>query len=313
MFRYPNLFIIGAMKAGTSSLHEYLHQHPQIFMSRMKEPQYFAPHVTRQGLQWGQGQPHPEPGIGWYLRLFADAGDAKYAGESSVSYTAAPWVTDCEKRIYEFNPQARFVYLVRDPVERAVSHYWHFVADGREDRSMLAAMKFKEEYVSRSDYLRQVMPYWNRFGRDAVHIMLLEDLVANPAETLRALFQWLGVNANVAIDTRTRHNVGASELWQTRRGLVGLDTLGKNWRIRALAERCPAVVRTLARRLVYRRVDRAAQDARQAIEFLRSRLQPAALRLGDALSCDFPQWVTLWDSSPTDSDAEESKLVARSH
>ena len=62
--RFPNLFIIGAMKAGTSSLHEYLHQHPEIFMSRFKEPQYFAPHVTREGLAWGQGHQHPEPGIG---------------------------------------------------------------------------------------------------------------------------------------------------------------------------------------------------------------------------------------------------------
>src|SRR5688500_2790920 len=122
---FPNLFIIGAMKAGTSSLHEYLHQHPQIFMSRFKEPQYFAPHRTQYGM-WGQGQPLPEPGIDWYLRLFANAGDVEYAGESSVSYTARHWVTGCHERIWEFNAHARIIYLMRDPVERAISHYWHF-------------------------------------------------------------------------------------------------------------------------------------------------------------------------------------------
>ena len=105
--RFPNLFIIGAMKAGTSSLHEYLHQHPEIYMSRFKEPQYFAPHVTREGFAWGQGHQHPEPGVDWYLRLFKDAGDVRYAGESSVSYTAHPHFPDCARRIHEFNPDSR--------------------------------------------------------------------------------------------------------------------------------------------------------------------------------------------------------------
>src|SRR5262245_27750477 len=94
---FPNLFIIGAMKAGTSSLHEYLHQHPEIFMSRFKEPQYFAPHTTRLGFKWGQGNPCPEPGIDWYRRLFRDAGDVKYAGESSTSYTCRPIHCGCER------------------------------------------------------------------------------------------------------------------------------------------------------------------------------------------------------------------------
>src|SRR5262249_14086468 len=156
---FPNLFIIGAMKAGTSSLHEYLHQHPEIFMARFKEPQYFAPHTTRSGHRWGQGNPYPEPGHGWYLRLFARAGHVKYAGGSSGSYTARPWVAGCEKRIWEFNPEARLIYILRDPIERTVSHYWHFVLDGREDRDMLPAVRRNPEYVARSYYAMQLQPY----------------------------------------------------------------------------------------------------------------------------------------------------------
>ncbi len=164
MRRKPNLFIIGAMKAGTSSLHEYLHQHPEMFMSRFKEPQYFAPHSTRWGEKWGQGNPYPEPGIDWYLRLFENVGDVKYAGESSSSYTARPWVTGCECRIHQFNPNARLIYLMRDPIERTISHYWHFVADGREDRDMLTAIRQNDEYVARSHYAMQLKPYLDTFG-----------------------------------------------------------------------------------------------------------------------------------------------------
>ena len=170
---FPNLFIIGAMKAGTSSLHEYLHLHPEIFMSRFKEPQYFAPHRTRNGLPWGQGNPCPEPGIDWYLRLFDDAGDVKYAGESSVSYTAVPVLSGCHERIYAFNPEARLIYIMRDPVERTVSHYWHNVAGGWEDRDMLAAVKRLKDYTARSHYAMQLRPYINTFGRDRVHLLTL--------------------------------------------------------------------------------------------------------------------------------------------
>jgi hypothetical protein len=310
VYKIPNLFIIGAMKAGTSSLHEYLHQHPDIFMSRMKEPQYFAPHVTRQGLRWGQGCPHPQPGMDWYLRLFDDAGDAKYAGESSVSYTAIPWVTGCAERLFAFNSQAKFIYLLRDPIERALSHYWHFVADGREDRDPLTAIQRKEEYVSRSDYLRQIEPYWSQFGRDAVYVLTLEDLMDSPKETLSELFAWLGVDPHVPIDTQTRFNVGTTELWQTRRGLVPVDTWRKHWRVRAVAERCPKVLRRLLQRLVYRRVNRSDVDVEPAIDHLRSVLQPKTRRFEQAVGRDFPQWRWLWNESRETSQAGHRTLLA---
>lgn len=91
------------MKCGTASLHECLGQHPDIFMTSFKEPQYFAPHGKLHYGTWGQGGDLPEPGIEWYLRLFEDAGDVRFAGESSTSYTKAPWVTGCAERIHAFN------------------------------------------------------------------------------------------------------------------------------------------------------------------------------------------------------------------
>ena len=288
---FPNLFIIGAMKSGTSSLHEYLHQHPDIFMARMKEPQYFAPHTTRWGQRWGQGQPYPQPGMQWYLDLFRDAGDVRYAGESSVSYTAVPWVSECEKRIHAFNPDARLIYIMRDPVERALSHYWHFVNDGREDLSPLKAVKRKEEYVARSDYVRQLTPYLATFGRDQIFALTLEELEAAPAEWMRRIFEWLGVHTDVPIEIR-RFNVGRSRLTQTRRHMVPLDTLLKHWRWKRLERILPSAVPRALRAMVYRPVDRDAISTAAAAEYLREVLQPKTRALSAMLGREFPDWRT---------------------
>jgi Sulfotransferase family len=289
--RFPNLFIIGAMKSGTSSLHEYLRQHPDIFMARFKEPQYFAPHTTRWGQRWGQGQPYPHPGIEWYLDLFRDAGDVRYAGESSVSYTAAPWVTGCEQRIHAFNPEARLVYIMRDPVERAISHYWHFVNDGREDLTPLDAVRRKEDYVARSDYARQLQPYIDTFGRERIFTLSLEELEADSSEWMRSLFTWLGVAPDVAVHTE-RFNVGRTKLRQTRRHLTPIDTMLKHWRWKQLERMLPPAVPGLLRTLAYRECDRTAIPVADAIEYLRGVLQPKTRRLSELLGREFPMWKT---------------------
>lgn len=301
--RKPNLFIIGAMKAGTSSLHEYLHQHPEIFMSRFKEPQYFAPHSTRWGQKWGIGNPHPEPGIDWYLRLFEDAGDAKYAGESSVSYTAVPWVTGCERRIHDFNPDARLIYLMRDPIERAISHYWHFVADGREDRDPLTAFRRKEEYISRSDYARQIRPYLKTFGRKQVFLMTLEELNAQPRKTFRRLFEWLGVDPEQPIDVEKKYNIGSSDLRQTRRYRVFLDTARKHWKWKRVEPRFPAAVRGMLDWMTYKPIRRRDVDMEPAIRHLRPILQKRIGELSELIGREFPEWTTLFpamDSQPAE-------------
>lgn len=296
--RFPNLFVIGAMKSGTSSLHEYLHQHPEIFMSRMKEPQYFAPHETRWGQRWGQGQPYPQPGIQWYLDLFRDAGNVKFAGESSVSYTAAPWVSGCEQRIYEFNPDARLIYIMRDPVERALSHYWHFVTDGREDLDPLPAIRRKEDYVARSDYVRQLAPYFATFGRERVFTLTLEELAADPDGSMRPLFLWLGVDPDLAVEA-CRTNVGKAQVKQTRRHLVPLDTMMKHWRWRQRVQPLlPAFVDRGLQAFVYRPVERQSVLPTAAVEYLRSVLQPKVRGLSGLLARDFPLWKTTFPATP---------------
>src|SRR5688572_24468381 len=109
----PNFFIIGAMKAGTTSLWQYLRRHPEIFMSKLKEPGYFT-----EELRWDQG-------IEWYRSLFDDAGSARAVGEASTSYTKWPRFAGIPARMHALVPEARLIYLVRDPGDRIRSHYIH--------------------------------------------------------------------------------------------------------------------------------------------------------------------------------------------
>ena len=302
MTTFPNLFIIGAMKAGTSSLHEYLHQHPQIFMSRFKEPQYFAPHATRWGQMWGQGNPYPEPGIDWYLRLFEDAGDVRYAGESSVSYSARPWVEDCEKRIHAFNPDARIIYLMRDPIERAISHYWFFVKDGREDRDLVTAIRRRAEYIARSHYAMQLEPYIKAFGREKIFAFTLEEFNADPDSMFRRLFTWLEVDHQVAIDTTQRFNVSDSQIKQTRRGYVFLDTMLKHYRWKRIEPHLPGLLPACLKRFTYRPVQKSQADLAAAIDLLRPLLRSHTDQLRKLLDRDFPEWTTLYPSTNTSSE-----------
>jgi hypothetical protein len=295
--KFPNLFIIGAMKAGTSSLHQYLDQHPDIFMSRMKEPQYFAPHRTRQGAAWGQGMPFPARGLDWYLDLFRDAGSARYAGESSVSYTAVPEIAGAERRIFEFNPNARLIYIMRDPVERAISHYWHFVVDGREDLPLLRAVRQRETYVARSDYALQLRPYLDLFGPAKVFTLTLEDFERRPCSVLQQVFQWLGLDPDVPIDTSRRFNVRGERVLQTRRYLVPVDTMLKHWRWHRLETGLPAVVPRMIRALTYREVDRAAETTEEARRALRGFLKPRVHELSQLLGRDFPEWSSTFAES----------------
>ena len=123
---HPNLFIIGAMKSGTSLIHSYLNAHPSFFMCEPKESCYFVhpaqldcPNIKK--LELWKSEEH-------YLELFQSANTVEIIGEASTLYAKLPRITGVPERIAQFNPDARSIYVMRDPIERAISHYWH---DGR--------------------------------------------------------------------------------------------------------------------------------------------------------------------------------------
>lgn len=182
MLRIPNLFVIGAMKSGTSSLCNYLGTHPQIYMSLLKEPMHFSREDN-----WSQGNDK-------YLSLFIEVTGETYLGEGSTEYTKLPFRKGVVDRLYDFNPQAKFIYIMRDPFERIVSQYKHMVKKEGETRPLKEVIKTPSDYLTNSYYAYQLRPYLEKFGRDALFIDTFENLVACPEKICKKVFQWLSVD-----------------------------------------------------------------------------------------------------------------------
>jgi Sulfotransferase domain len=179
----PNLFIIGAMKSGTTSLHHYMSKHPELFMCEPKEPGFY-----------NQKNPSKEFSD-WYYQLFAGATTAhKYCGDGSTCYAKIPEFEGTAERIKAVSPNAKIIYVMRDPFKRMISHYWHTVRPQQTDgqtKDLYTAVKTHEEYLAFSDYPRQIAPYIKLFGRENIHFILFEEMTKNPKEALMELFTWL--------------------------------------------------------------------------------------------------------------------------
>ena len=179
----PNLFIIGATKCGTTSLHNYLNAHPQIFMSEPKEPGFFL------GSKISKFKT-----LDSYLVLFEKGKSCKVRGESSTAYTHYPFKKGVAKRIYEFNPSAFIIYIIRDPIERTISHYWWNVRWEGERRDPYEAIIKDKFYQNVSYYALQIKQYLKFFPKDQIKILTLESLKKDPLGILKNLFEWLGVD-----------------------------------------------------------------------------------------------------------------------
>jgi Sulfotransferase domain len=203
----PNLVVIGAMKCGTSALHRYLDLHPEIAMSDPKELNFFYGPDDPSGDAWHPGNWRRGPR--WYASHWPDA--VQVRGESSPGYTS-PSHTEVPKRMATLIPTAKLIYLVRDPVDRALSQYRHHVAEGTEGRSPEEALLDPaSQYVLRGRYFDRVRPFLEVFPRARIAIISREELLTERRKSLRALFAFLEVDANFWSD-------GLNLLWHTSNG-----------------------------------------------------------------------------------------------
>lgn len=221
----PNFIVIGAQKSGTTSLYTYLSQHPQIVRPIFKEPYYFDHNYER--------------GLAWYGRNFVARstldrmndrhGRHHLTYEATATYVFAPEVPE---RIANDVPTRKLILLLRDPVARLISAYWHARRLGYETRSLDAALKIDlERYTAekafedgqgpppsgpppRPTYLRrgiyhEALARWRRwFAQDELLVIQSEEMFANPAATARRVFEFLDVAAIDPIDLAPQ-NVGS--------------------------------------------------------------------------------------------------------
>jgi hypothetical protein len=174
----PEVLVIGAMKCGTSAVHAYLDAHPDVAMSDPKELNFFNEHWDR-GLEWYSSQLDP---------------DAKVRGESSPGYTS-PSFPDVPERIAGVVPWVRLVYLVRDPVQRALSQYAHHRRQGTETRPVAEALLDPDsQYVARSRFHERLAPYLQHFEREQVHVVVSERLLGDRRGEVARLYEHVGVD-----------------------------------------------------------------------------------------------------------------------
>ena len=197
----PDFFIVGAFKAGTTALYEYLGQHPQVFMPFHKEPMYFGADLDARYERMSEAD---------YLRLFEDAQPGQRVGEASPWYL---YSTSAAREIADFSPDARIIVMLRNPVDVMHAQHSQLLFNQREDlvdftdalnaeperregRRIPAGALRREALFYRHSvrFSEQLARYFDVFGRDRVHVIVFEDLRDRTAEAYRGVLEFLGAN-----------------------------------------------------------------------------------------------------------------------
>ena len=235
--------VVGERRSGTSSLAKYLQSHPEIFLHPELDKAYFLDDQIRGKLeyetgsidrtQWENNHSKEE-----YEQLLS-ANSGKTVGEKSADYLH--W-HPCIDRIAEWYPDMKIVISLRNPVDRAWSHYWNEVGKKREWLSFESAIQEEDSRVSGSDYAKVHLSYKTRgryieninylltkFPKEQVHIIVLEHLLKNPKQIMSALYEFLGVDKEKGLEIAGRkynHNWTTipREFWQKSEKRVAVES-----------------------------------------------------------------------------------------
>ena len=262
--RNPDFMLIGAMKSGTTTLHAHLRRHPDLFLCEPKEPGFFS-----RDERYANGIEH-------YRALFSDASPAQRCGEASTCYARWPHYGEVAPRIAEHVPDARFLFIMRDPVERAYSHYRHLAEEwadaGKEIPSFADALEIAPEIVDASRYRAQLERFFPHFPRERFHLLFLEELKARPVEVLAGVQDFLEVPQRDLVgaeDTR-RNEAGSAIARKTMRKRI--DRLRRVPGLSLLIDLVPADARSRARDALQGGLSRFF--ARDAMRDLADRIGP---------------------------------------
>ena len=240
--RWPDFYIVGAPRCGTTYTYQVLREHPQVFMTERKELRHFCPDLdsgdAADAELFIRGREQ-------YLALFAAAPGGTQAGDASPMYLYSKVAA---RLIRDVAPAARIVVQVRDPVEQIASHHAHRRRFGQEDLGLEEALAAEADrragrrlppgvgvrtllqYRDVARYGEQLQRYADHFEREQIHVLLVDDLAADPAATMRRLFRFLGIDPNVEVSAAA---VNAHH----RQRVPGLDSALRMRRLRPYLRR----------------------------------------------------------------------------
>lgn len=295
----PNFFVIGAAKAGTSALCNYLGQHPEIYVSPIKEPHFFS---YDEKLTYSNGpgdKKRMQDATGTledYLRLFQKVGAERMVGEGSTTYLDSE---NAAQRIAEFSPNARIVLVLRDAAERAFASYTHLRRDGNESISDFRDALAMEEkriqacwsvlwhYRSRQFSYEKVQRFYTHFPQDQMHVIEYEQWKQDNLGALKEIFGFLGVDENFEADVSRRANLGGIPKSEAVHRFVTrgnpIKSIGKLF--------VPVRLRTSIRTFVNRRNLQRTRLAEETREELVNCFREDTERLQDLVGLDLSHWL----------------------
>ncbi len=285
--RIPDFIIIGAAKAGTSALSNYLSQNSGVYMCKLKEPHYYSTDVMY------------ERGQDWYRGLFAEATEDQICGEASTTYSLSNLSKITAQRVYRDNPSCRLVYLVREPVSRVISDvlqamkYRKYVLGEADFPASIDEYLEEQPYIVESSvYIQQIETYTEIFDRAQLYVVTQKDLYSNLAQTLEGVARFIGAKPFSVIPERANVNVtGAfvagekdSKFFEIFDRIYGLRTLKS-----ALPQGLKSNVKSIIRKSIPEKWVMPSLSKQKEAE-LRRYFKPFNRELGRYMSKDLTGW-----------------------
>lgn len=292
----PNLFIVGAAKSGTTSLHNYLNQHPDIFMCTPKEPHYLINNEI--------GQSRILNGVTCkndYYDLFLDGKKSKYRGESSVMYLMYPEIV-IPKINNKFGKDSKVIIMLRNPIDRAYSGYQHVKRFNSNENTLdfKAAWNISEKrYFSNESitpasryqelglYFKQVKLYLEKL--ENVHIIIYDDYLSNIDKEIEKVFDFLGLE-HIKVDTNRNYMVGG---WEWKNQYIKRYIFGRNSFKRMIRYLFPIKsVRQFLGRLFIKLIKKKVTDISfDDYQMLKLFYKSDVLKLSKLLNRDLKFWI----------------------
>lgn len=287
----PDFFVLGAAKCGTTSMHHYLRQHPKLYLPTVKELDFFDASDQRFKAEFD-----------WYLDYFRNHPECVTGEATPLYFRRTDLVPERMQSVYRDSPP-RFLVLLRDPVERAYSHYLHKKSQGTEPLSFAKALEAEKQrldekrrtwktYFTDGLYAERLRKWFSFFPQDRFLVLLTNDLERATVESVRRTFQFLGVRPSVPVETETRLNVTAEETSYT---LGHILSILPPWLPAAARRWTPEAFRLQVEQWVRRHAIRPDEDRPtldpETERRLRTRYEPHVHELSRLIDRDLSGWL----------------------
>ncbi len=284
----PNFIIIGQMKAGTTSLHAYMRQHPQIFLPALKEARFFSERIddpTRPS--WNtKGLPAT---LEEYEKLFEPVTDEIAIGEASPDYLqsdhAAPQIKRCL-------PSVRLIVSLRRPSDRLYSSYLMARRNGREEREFDAVFRERKgrPQVAGTSAYEALKRYYDLFGSPQIQAIRFDDLANQLSATLQTLFRFLGVDAHFEPDTSEIYNKGG--VWRSpKMGRVATAIISNRLLMARLKRLAPSGVWRIAKNAHNRNIVKAPSLTAEMRHEVSAFFREDTLKIQELVGLDLSDWL----------------------